>query len=98
MSSNSVGHTWVQRTAIVSALAAMAVCTAGAQAPSPIPGDPIVTDAGKVSGIILENGIHLRTAFTAISEFRLGLLRLAIYAGVPRLLSSLGQVFITRAS
>jgi len=58
MRSNTLAHSWLSRSTMISALAAISTCNVGAQATKPISGDPIVTDAGKVSGVVLENGVH----------------------------------------
>jgi len=46
---------WFGRGAVICALAA---CAANAQSRSPVPGDPIVSDTGRIAGTMLDSGIR----------------------------------------
>src|SRR5258706_12695640 len=47
-----------QRCVLIFAIAALAAANAGAQGKSPIPGDPVVIDTGKIAGTVLDSGVH----------------------------------------
>lgn len=49
---------WLGRGLLVCAIAATVVWTAAAESANPIPGNPIVTDKGKIAGTLLGSGIH----------------------------------------
>jgi para-nitrobenzyl esterase len=49
---------WIGCGALICAVVATIGSNAGAQSKTPIPGDPIAIDTGKVAGTVLESGVH----------------------------------------